>query len=139
MEHAVTDRPAATSPARLAADIVAVVREGSGIRLDYTLGSLASVDRVIGNIRREQPPIEAVLPALQGFGAYAGQVLVLATSATWVVFDADQRDTFGQAFGLRTPDGQVWNPLGRAVQRYENGPQDSLRAFCLTVAESARS
>jgi len=138
MEHAVTDRPAATSPARLAADIVAVVREGSGIRLDYSLGSLGAVDRVIGNIQREHPPIEAVLPALQGFGAYAGQVLVLATTATWVVLDDEQRDTFGRPFGLRTPDGRMWDPLGRAVQRYENGPQDSLRQFCLTVAEWAR-
>src|SRR5690242_20590785 len=104
MEHAVTDRPAATSPARLAADIVAVVREGSGIRLDYSLAGLASVDRIIGNIRRERPPIEAVLPALRGFGAYAGQVLVLATTATWVVLDDEQRDAFDQPYGLRTPD-----------------------------------
>jgi len=139
MEHAVTDRPAATSPARLAADIVAVVREGSGIRLDYSLAGLASVDRIIGNIRRERPPIEAVLPALRCFGAYAGQVLVLAATATWVVLDDEQRDAFGQPFGLRTPDGRMWNPLGRAVQRYENGPRDSLRQFCLSVADWARS
>jgi len=139
MEHAVTTLPPATSAPRLAADIVAVVREGSGIRLDYTPASLASVDRLIGGIRREQPPLEAVLPALRGFGAYAGQVLVRTAGATWVVIGEDERDRFGQPFGLRTPDGRMWDPLGRAVLRYENGPQDSLQRYCLEVTDWARS
>ncbi|WP_245791761.1 hypothetical protein [Actinacidiphila rubida] len=134
-----TDTPPATSAPRLAADIVAVVREGTGIRLDYTPASLAEADRVIGSIRREHPPIEAVLPALHGFGAYLGEVLARTTTAAWVVLDAEQRGTFGQPFGLRTPDGRIWDPLGRAVQRYENGPQDALHRFYREVADWART
>lgn len=139
MEHTVTATPPATSAPRLAADIVAVVREGTGIRLDYTPASVAVADRIIGSIRREQPPLEAVLPALQGFGAYLGEVLVRTTTATWVVLDADQRGRFGQPFGLRTPDGRIWDPLGRAVQRYQNGPQEALHRYFQEVADWART
>lgn len=133
MEYA----PAVTTGPRLAADIVAVLREGAGIRLDYSPESLALVDRVLGGIRREQPPREAVAPALRGFGAYAAEVLVRNAGATWVAFDEEQRDRFGQPFGVRTPDGRLWDPLGKAVRRYDNGPGDSLRLYYRTIAASS--
>jgi hypothetical protein len=74
---------------------------------------------------------------LTGFGAYTGEVLVRAVGATWVDFDGEQRAMFGQPFGIRTPDGRVWNPLGKALGRYRYGPQDSLRLFCLTAGARA--
>jgi hypothetical protein len=137
MEHAVQDPPAAVLGPRLAADIVAMVREGSEIRLDYTPASLAVVDRVIGGIRRENPPIGAVTRSLLGFGAYAGEVLVRVTGGAWVDFDTDRQDIFGQPIGIRTADGRLWNPLGKAIKRYENGPDDSLRLFYLSVVGRA--
>jgi hypothetical protein len=123
---------------RLAADVVAMAREGARIRLDYSPLSLALVDRVIDGIRHERPPAEAVAPALTGFGAYAGEVLHRSAGAVWVDFDADQRDLYGQPFGVRTADGKVWNPLGRAVRRYHSGPGDSLRLFYLAVVGRAQ-
>ena len=137
MPRPVERLPATTTGPRLAADIVAVVREGSGIRLDYSPDSLAVVDRMLGGIRRERPPREAVDPALRGFGAYAAEVLVRNAGATWVAFDEEQRDRFGQPFGVRTPDGRLWNPLGKAVRRYDNGPGDSLRVYYRDIAGSA--
>lgn len=133
MEHAVSNPQASTLGPRLAADIVAVVREGARIRLDYTPPSLAVVDRVIDGIRREKPPAKAIAPTLLGFGAYTGEVLVREAGAAWVAFDAGQQDMFEQPFGIRTPDGRLWNPLGRAVKRYRNGPEDSLGLFYLSV------
>lgn len=137
MEHGVRKPPAIPGP-RLAADIVTVVREGARIRLDYSPASLALVDRVIDGIRREGPPAEAVSRTLLGFGAYTGEVLVRGSGAAWVEFDAEQRGTFGQSFGIRTLDGRVWNPLGKALKRYENGAADSLRLFYLSVVGQAR-
>jgi hypothetical protein len=133
MEHAVRNPPASTLGPRLAADIVAVVREGARIRLDYSPQSLALVDRVIESIRREQPPAPAITPTLLGFGAYAGQVLVREAGAVWVAFDTRQQGIFGQPFGIRTPDGRLWNPLGKAVKRYRDGAEDNLRLFYLSV------
>jgi hypothetical protein len=123
---------------RLAADVVAMAREGARIRLDYSPASLALVDRIIDGIRRECPPAEAVAPALRGFGAYTGEVLHKTAGAVWVDFDADERDIFGQPFGIRTADGRAWNPLGKAVKRYHSGPRDSLRLFYLTVVGRAQ-
>ncbi|WP_052398039.1 hypothetical protein [Streptomyces sp. NRRL F-5123] len=123
---------------RLAADVVAMAREGAGLRLDYSPRSLALVDRIIDGIRREHPPADAVTPALTRFGAYTGEVLHRAAGALWVDFDLSQQDVFGQPFGVRTADGQVWNPLGKAVKRYDNGPADSLRLFYLAVVGGAR-
>lgn len=123
---------------RLAADAVAVVREGAGIRLDYSPTSLALVDRIIDGIRREAPPAGAIAPTLRSFGAYTGEVLHRAAGAVWLDFDADQRGIFGQPFGIRTTDGRVWNPLGKAVKRYDNGSADSLRLFYLRVVGQAR-
>ncbi|WP_329138831.1 hypothetical protein [Streptomyces sp. NBC_01476] len=123
---------------RLAADVVAMAREGAMIRLDYTQASLSLVDRVIETLRREEPPLEAVTPVILRFGAYTGEVLVRTAGAVWVDFDTDQRGTFGQPFGIRAPDGRVWNPLGKALKRYQNGPEDSLRLFCLAVTGQSR-
>lgn len=127
---------AANGP-RYAADVVAMVGTTAGIRLDYSVASLAVVDRVIESIRREGPPATAVAGTLLGFGAYLGEVLVRSGHADWTDFDTAQRELFGHDFGVRTSDGRVWNTLGKALKRYENGHADSLRLFYLSVAGQA--
>lgn len=138
MENVARQSPVAKRGPRIAADVVMMAREGARVRLDYTPESLALVDRVIEGIRRERPPAAAVTPTLLGFGAYVGEVLVREAGAAWVDFDAGQRDIFGQPFGIRTSDGRVWNPLGKAIKRYENGMADSLRLFYLSVVGRAQ-
>nr|WSX77890.1 hypothetical protein OH826_31035 [Streptomyces sp. NBC_00899] len=140
MQHVsgtVSKARAETLGPRFAADVVAMAREGARVRLDYSPQSLALVDRVIDGIRREHPPAEALAPALTGFGAYTGEVLHRAAGAQWVDFDPAQRELFGQPFGIRTTDGRVWNPLGKAVKRYEDGQAESLRLFYLAVVGRA--
>jgi hypothetical protein len=123
---------------RLASEVVALAAS-AGVRLDYSPGSLAFVDRVIDGFRRTPPPSGVVAPAtLRAFGAYAGEVLHRWAGAEWVDFDAAQRDMFGQPFGIRTSDGRVWNPLGKAVKRYEIGNGESLRLFYLAVVGRTR-
>jgi len=108
------------------------------VRLDNTPESLSRVDRVIDSTRREKPPAAAITPTLLGFGAYTGEVLVREAGAVWVDFDPEQRDIFGQPFGIRSSDGRVWNPLGKAIKRYEGGVEDGLRLFYLSVAGRAQ-
>jgi hypothetical protein len=74
-----------------------------------------------------------VAGTLFGLGAYVGEVLVRRAGAVWVDFDAGQRAYFGQPVGVRMPDGRVWNPLGRVVNRFEVGPQESVQMFYLTL------
>jgi hypothetical protein len=123
---------AASGPV-IAADVVTMVWERSGIKLDYSVRSLAIVDRIIEGIRHESPPVESVADTLLGFGAYAGEVLVRHADAVWVDFDDTQRSWFRQPFGVRTPDGRAWNPLGRAVRRYTNGIEDSIQLLYVAV------
>jgi hypothetical protein len=123
---------------RLAAGLVETVRERSGLGLDYSAGSLALVDRMVDGLRQGRRQAVDVGPTLTALGAYTGEVLVRAIGAAWVEFDADQQAVFGQQFGIRTPDGRLWNPLGKAVKRYENGPRDSLRLFGRAVVGRTR-
>lgn len=43
------------------------------------------------------------------------------------------RAVFAHPVGVRMPDSRVWNPLGRTVNRFEVGPQESLQTFFLTL------
>ena len=71
---------------------------------------------------------------LSGLGAYVGEVLVRRAGAAWVDFDAEQRGYFGQPVGVRMPDGRVWNPLGKVLNRFQlGGPEESLQRFYLTL------
>ncbi|MBY8882659.1 hypothetical protein [Actinacidiphila acidipaludis] len=108
-----------------------------GIRLDYSVRSLVLVDRVIDGARRQEATREKVAGALLRFGAYTGEVLVRCAGAQWVDFGAAQRLVFGQPFGTRTPDGRVWNPLGKAFKRFDYGAEESLHRFALAVLGAA--
>lgn len=136
--HVVDQAGADVVGPRLAEGVVAMTA-GAGIRLDYSPTSLALIDRIIDGLRRSRPPAAAPLPpALKGFGAYAGEVLHRSAGAAWVDFDAAQREMFGQPFGIRTVDGRVWNPLGKAVKCYQVGTGESLHLFYLAVVGRAR-
>lgn len=71
---------------------------------------------------------------LLALGAYVGEVLVRRAGAVWVDLDEAQRGYFGQPVGVRMPDGRVWNPLGKVLNRFEaGGPEESLQTFYLTL------
>ncbi|WP_327353895.1 hypothetical protein [Streptomyces sp. NBC_01304] len=115
-----TPRPTPAKPTRWAADTVSMLREGARLRLDYTPTSLWSLDRLIAEIRRENPPHEAIATTLRGFGAYAGEVLVRQAGAVWE-----------EAYGgcrVRTADGRLWDPVEEARLCFEG--EGSLRLLC---------
>ncbi|WP_199549165.1 hypothetical protein [Streptomyces sp. N35] len=113
----------ATKPARWAADSVSMLREGARLYLDYSPSSLWRLDRVIGELRRENPPFDAVELTLRGFGAYAGEVLVRHADGVWEESDGGYR--------LRTGEDGLWDPLGEARRCFEG--EGSLRLLCRDV------
>lgn len=122
-----------------AAEFVARVTVRNRLPLDYSVASLRVVDFLIDGLRKGGAERERVRETLFGLGAYVGEVLVRRAGAQWVDFDADQRDYFGQAVGVRMPDGRVWNPLGKVRNRFElGGPGESLQTFYLTLHGRAR-
>ncbi|MFF0224980.1 hypothetical protein [Streptomyces sp. NPDC004629] len=117
-----------------AAEFVARVTARSRLPLDYSERSLRIVDFLIDGLRKGGVPRERNRETLLGLGAYVGEVLVRRAGAVWVDLDADRRAYFGQAVGVRMPDGRIWNPLGKVLNRYEVGsPRDSLHLFYLTL------
>jgi hypothetical protein len=107
--------------------------------LDYSVASLRLVDFLIDGLRKGGAERQQIAGTLFGLGAYVGEVLVRRAGAVWVDFDAGQRAYFDQPVGVRMPDGRVWNPLGKVLNRFASGgAEDSLRTFYLTLHGRAR-
>ncbi|MGV9937987.1 hypothetical protein [Streptomyces sp. NPDC003401] len=126
-----------------AAGFVARVGAGGRLTLDYSVASLRVVDFLVDGLRKGGAGRERAHDTLVGLGAYVGEVLVRRAGAVWVDLDERQRAWFGQSVGVRMPDGRVWNPLGKVVNRFEaggtgTGTDDSLRTFYLTLHGRAR-
>jgi len=119
---------AAARPVRWAADVVATMREGARLRLDYSAQSLWRVDRMIEDLRREGTPQAAVDRVLRGFGAYAGEVIVRASGAEWWASGGDH--------WIRTPDGLLWDPIDEARRCFTG--TGSLRLLCLDALAGRR-
>lgn len=107
---------------RWAADTVATMREGARLRLDYSTQSLWRVDRMIEELRREQPPYAAVESVLRGFGAYAGEVIVRRAGGAAEWLEA------GGGHWVRTADGRLWDPVEEARRCFAG--HGSLRLLC---------
>lgn len=105
----------------------------SRLPLDYSVASLRLVDVVVDGLRRDQPQRSQVAGTLLGLGAYTGEVIVRRAGGTWVDFDASQRELFRQAVGIRMPDGRFWNPLGKVVNRFEVGAEESVERLYLLL------
>ncbi|MGI5377749.1 hypothetical protein ACQEV2_26590 [Streptomyces sp. CA-251387] len=122
-----------------AAAFVTGVTARQRLPLDYSVASLRIVDFLIDGLRKGGADRERAQRTLLGLGAYVGEVLVRRAGAVWVDFDADQCAYFGQPVGVRMPDGRVWNPLGKVLNRFElGGPKESLQIFYLTLHGRAR-
>jgi hypothetical protein len=107
--------------------------------LDYSVASLRLVDFLVDGLRKGGRERARVAGTLFGLGAYVGEVLVRRTGAEWVDLDESQRVYFGQPVGVRMPDGRVWSPLSRVVNRFEVGPEESLQTFYLTLHGRVRN
>jgi hypothetical protein len=108
--------------------------------LDYSVASLRLVDFIVDGARRGRPEAGQVAGLLQGLGAYTGEVIVRRAGGRWVDFGSEQRELFGQPVGIRMPDGRVWNPLGKVVNRFELGaPEESVQRFYLLLHGRTRN
>lgn len=120
------------------AGVVRALTEQHRLPLDYSEASLHIVDFVVDGLRRDQPDRTQVAEMLFGLGAYVGEVIVRRTAAEWIDLKDDEGRLFRQPVGIRMPSGQVWNPLGRVVNRFLVGPEESIHQFFLLVQAPQR-
>ncbi|MEU3252743.1 hypothetical protein [Streptomyces sp. NPDC006997] len=126
--------PCAHAMRPCATEFVTRVTARNRLPLDYSVRSLRIVDFLLDGLRKGGADEERAHETLCGLGAYVGEVLVRRAGAVWVDLDADQRAVLGQPVGVRMPDGRIWNPLGKVLNRFEaGGPDESLHTFYLTL------
>ncbi|MET9674527.1 hypothetical protein ABZY68_15695 [Streptomyces sp. NPDC006482] len=120
---------------RHASEFVDRVTAKARLPLDYSPASLRVADRLIDGLRQGGAGREEMAGPLLGLGAYVGEVLVREAGAIWVDLPPGHllRSVFTHSVGARMPDGRVWNPLGRTVNRFEIGPRESLHTYYLTL------
>ncbi|MFD7442333.1 hypothetical protein [Streptomyces sp. NPDC059909] len=133
-----TGLPEAAGMRAFTAEFVTRLTRRSRLPLDYSVASLRLVDFVVDGLRRDRPERARVAGTLQGLGAYTGEVLVRRAGGIWMDFDAEQRELFRQPVGVRMPDGRVWNPLGKVVNRFEAGAEESVQRLYLTLHGRSR-
>lgn len=65
------------------------------------------------------------------FGCYVGEVLVRNNGGRWVMPGRSALAKLGgsQTMVVELPNGDVWNPIGRAFKLLQNGEPDSVVSF----------
>ena len=126
LQHPPTPKFAAVH-ARIAVD---AAREIEGLDLDYSVESLALVDRIIGAFHDEGLEASQMGETCFAFGCYVGEVFVRSLGARWTMPRQSILSKLG--FGDTTmmivemPNGDIWNPIGKVFKLLEGGPTESV-------------
>ena len=111
-------------------EIVRFVEENEGVTLDYSVRSLETIDRIIGDFRREGFKAADYEATLLRFGCYVGEVFVRNAGAKWRMASQDEIDNlFGVPLVLQLNKDTTTNPIGKVIKRLENGDEDNLPYF----------
>ncbi len=119
---------------------VEVVWQDCGVDLDYSPGSLDTVDSQIEGFREQGLTGEEVAEALFVLGCYLGQVLVQCLGGRWV---ATPRSPLARIspwpMVVLLPGGSTWDAIGKTYKRLELGDSEYLPAFFAAAAASVGS
>jgi hypothetical protein len=108
-----------------ALDAVDIAADNFGVSLDWSEGSIESVEQMLSELHEElagaAPSEEAVWTFAKAFGSYVGEVMRRHHGGEWGMVELD-----GQSFpGLSSGDGLCW-PWGKVHNRLVNGPEDNV-------------
>lgn len=126
--------PSPGNAAEIAAMAVPFVEQNYGVALDYSPASLAQLDTIVDDLRRDQR-FEAVQMLLFSMGCYVGEVLVRHAGGRWRTTQELGMGTVASSpIGVEMPDGRGCNPVGRVYKRFQRGREDSLPGFFQAMA-----
>src|SRR5262245_24379830 len=98
------------------------------IKLDYSPESLTDIDRIIGRFHADRLQSEQILTLVFCFGCYFGEVFVRHHEAVWKMpADTSLPDELKRGNNMMVvefPNGNLWNPIGKAFKLLENGHED---------------
>jgi hypothetical protein len=125
--------PTPENAAALAQLAVDAARNVDSVELDYSPQSLTEVDGIIGKFHSERLTADQIGSTIFSFGCYVGEVLVRHQGGVWKkpAQSIWSRLSFGNAdmMVVETPNGSIWNPIGKAFKLLENGKEDSVSYF----------
>jgi hypothetical protein len=113
-----------------AEDIVVTAQKISGVTLDYSVKSLAAVDRIIGGFHDDGVTVEQIAATVFGFGCYVGEVFVRNAGAKWRAATQEEIDNiYGVPLIVMLNQDTTANPIGKVIKRLENGDEDNIPYF----------
>jgi hypothetical protein len=122
--------------ARLAVNLA---REEFGDRLDFTPGSLETVDAEVESVREQGLTGEEAAEVLFVIGCYLGEVMVRALDGKWMATARSPLASLSPwPMVVVLPDGSAWDPIGKAYKRLELGDSEYLPAFFAAAAARGR-
>jgi hypothetical protein len=125
---------------KFAADIAAIVEENEGVKLDYSVASLAVIDRIIGRFHDDGTKLEDVEGTVFCFGCYVGEVFVRHAKAKWRKATSQEIEEWaGVPLILELGPNNVVNPIGKVIKRLQNGIEDNLPYFYKVCSRSRSS
>jgi hypothetical protein len=117
--------------ALFAADAVESVKKFHHIALDYSVGSLRHIDKILQEYHAEGVTVDGLWLTLFFYGCYAGEVIVRNNrGARWISLPDDSYESeLDTGMVVQLASGTVVNPIGKAEKRLLNGEIDSLESF----------
>jgi hypothetical protein len=103
-------------------------------RLDYSPGSLESVDAQIESLREEGLTSEDAAEILFVLGCYVGEVMARALHGRWI---ATARSLLAEVSPwpmVVQVAGSTWDPIGKTYKRFELGDGEYLPAYYAAAA-----
>ena len=117
------------SVAGYAEDTIRNMQRVYQIEMDWSLESLAHIDRVLGEWHAGGAPMEKVNKSLYSMGSYAGQVLLRLATGRWVDPSDDEKqveELDNMFLMVELEDGRTWHPIALCIAALNEGPQHSL-------------
>lgn len=124
---------------KIAAERGAKALQSSGYKADFSVASLAEVERFFvehtgrGAPRKGGLLAEQTGPRLFMIGAYVGEVIRRAGNGIWLGSDDDPRGEINVEVHL-AGTRVIW-PIQRVMKRLKNGPEDNIRDYGFAVLE----
>ncbi|QES38647.1 hypothetical protein DEJ48_39330 [Streptomyces venezuelae] len=127
---------------RTSADWMAAALDSSGYQADFSPHSLRAVERFMteqsssGRAAANGLLATGLGARLFGLGCYVGETIRLSLGGVWAGGDADPASESDVA--VRLSGGSVIWPVQRVVKRFQNGPEDSLVVYGVSLGLDLR-
>ena len=118
---------------------VEVAWEEFGIDLDFSPGSLKSVDTQVESLREEGLTGEGAAETLFVLGCYVGEVMSRALAGRWTVTARSRlADISPWPMVVVLRDGSAWDTIGKVYKRLELGDSEYIPAYFAAAAAGPR-